>query len=519
MTKTPFPHQTSGAEYLISNNGGQLFYDMRTGKSFTTLIACHDDPPVLIQGPLTTLLGWISEIKDMGYTKEDIMVVRGNQQQKLNHLRRNDKKFFLLNYDVCERLDVANIRRNSVIRIPDWRWIVFDESYCLANGGYNKPRRQAEKGSARTMYWLNQLPIPEWQKRVALTGLPAPESPLNYASQYLITDGNYFGHTTWESYVKRYWKYNKYVYQWEMKHPHHRIDIMKWVAEHSKCVRMQDVLTNYSGELFTIWDIPLTDDQKRLLAWLDSSTAYRRHHNPNTIKKNLRGMKDADLCREYNRITSTRNTMVHVRELFDMSQCEDVFRVIWEENYQTQLLTPIIKFGFAMQVVCGVHPITKESIHCHKAEYLLQWHNERKLPAVVLSRSRTALDNLSATFTAKGVSHVTVHGGTSDEDRELHRVAFQNGEVDFFLGQTAVVQMGYDLSRTDYIFYISNDYSNNVRSQANKRGTHVMKQTPVTIIDLCADGTRERELVGVLDDKYRSSDEFVNRKTNFFIKE
>ncbi len=510
--KTPWKHQQHGVDYLINRNGsGFLWYDIRTGKSFTTLLADRNpEEPVLILGPLTVLAGWITEIMDMGFSRDDIIVVRGTYNQKRNLLRSTQYTFYLLNYDVTSTLDVANVRRDSIIPITDWGRIIFDESYCLARGGLQKPKLQAEKGSQRTMYWLNNLPVPEGQKRVMLSGLPNPETVLDFASQYLIADGHYMGHTSYDSYIKAHWTYNKYNYSWEMNHPHHAIAVMEYVAANSCIVAMRDV-HDVPENLYTVWDIPTTPIQEKMLQWLDESTVYKRHERD--MLRDLRKLKPKLLCSMYNVFAPKRKTVKAVQESIGTE--DPIYREVWEHHCQVQVLTPIIKFGFSMQVVAGVHPITKERIDENKTKYLIEWYKIHKVPATVFSRSRVAIEYLCEELNKNGIKSCIVHGGIDPVDRERLRSEFQNGLWDMFLGQTDVIKMGYNLSRADYIFYFSNDPSNNVRTQADGRTTHLTKSTPTSIIDLCTEGTRERDLVQVLRDKYSYSREFIKSPVNF----
>jgi len=514
--KTPWKHQEHGANYLYQRNGtGFLWFDIRTGKCYTTLLGMEADTglggPALILGPLTVLVGWINELLDMGIDREDIILVRGNYNQKRNLLRSNRYKFFLLNYDVTTSLDVANVRKNSVIPLQDWVHITYDESYCLARGGLQTPKLQAEKGSGRTMYWLNNLPKPVDQRRVMLSGLPNPETVLDFASQYLIADGQYMGYTTYDAYLKAHWKYNKWTYSWEMKHPAHAESVMKYVSDNSCIVAMRDV-HDVPDNIYSIWDIPLTSEQERLLGWLDTATSYSKLKTDQVVTKDLRKWKPALLCKEFNRESGTRTQVKQVQEFFDNKEYWEIFEAIWEKHCSIQILTPVIKFGYSMQIVAGVHPITKERIDENKTKYLLEWSKLHKVPATVFSRSRKAIEYLHETL---GERSCLVHGGVPVEDRERLRREFQEGKYDFFLGQTEVIKMGYDLSNADYIFYFSNDYSNNVRTQADGRTTHLTKSTPTSIIDLCTEGTRERDLVKVLRDKYEFSREFVKSPISF----
>lgn len=469
MTKTPLPHQLSGAEYLNKRGSGFLWIGMRGGKSFTALLSKADQYPLLILGPLTVLAGWVDELLDYGFSRDEFKLIRGNFNQKLNHLRSDLVKVYLINYDVAKALDVGLCRTRSerrstqgifdfsLPRLPfpldNWKTIIFDESYCLSN-----------EESGRTKYWLEQ-PIPEGQHRVALSGLPATESIMNFASQYMIVDGHFMGYTNIETYMATNWIKNPWDNKWEPAHPYHVQQVMDYVKANSFIVTMEEIHSSYQGEVYTIWEVEQTKEQKHLLEWVDEALAYRYPHE--TPEDEAHPMLSA------------------------------------------------VRFSFGMQVASGVNPLTKEKVACKKADYIVEWYRLHKLPAVVLSSSKTGLLFLAERLSEEGISFKIVHGGTSISDRGIYREQFQAGEFDLFLAQTTTVKMGYNLSRADHIFHYSNTFSCDTRGQADKRCTHLDKKSPVQIIDLCIEGTRERELTMCLRDKQMDARSWIGKPMTF----
>jgi len=449
----------------------------RTGKTCTFIEGAIDadtreiECPTLVLGPLTVLPGWINEFTAMGFNRDDIVLVRGNAQQRRNLLRSPSYKIFLLNYDVCERDDVLNVRK--VAGITDWKCIAFDESRCLSNPDSN-----------RTAYWLGGkparkhrydrpmpagLPIPAYQRRVALSGLPAPESPKEYAAQYFIIDGSFMGYWNFDQYLKENWRYNKWDYEWQPVHPYHIVRIGEYVQQHSYCVTMEEADPNYKGLFFNIWDIPMTAQQKQLYEWLQDATTY-----------------------------------IYPGE---------------DPKTDTKLFIGAVKFSFGMSIAAGIHPLTEERIKCDKYTYIVEWYKLKKEPVVILSQSLRALKFLASDLDEAGITHRMVHGDTSIEDRETYRQEFQDGIVDMFLAQSLVVHMGFNLSRADVIMYLTNDPSNNVRSQANQRATVVGKERPVSIVDLCIEDTRERDLVPLLSAKFKDATAFISENVSFWKKQ
>ena len=465
---------------MESRKSGLLFMDMRTGKCYTTLLGFLESSPelslpMLLLSLKTPLLGWVNELLEFGIERNRIQMVEGTWQQRRNQLRYQDKDFFLLNYDVAADLDVLNVRRAMVHGIEDWGSIVFDESYCIS---VNKPtkvwrRKDLEKQnypysiSKRTHYFLPEVTgaIPPYQRRVALSGLPAPESPMNVATQFLIIDGHYMGYTDFISYLHDNWEYNKWEHKWEMKHPYHRTRVLEYVYSNAFCVTMEECNELYQGLLHTTWEIPATEFQLQLFSWLDQTGTYQ-----------------------------------------------------YPDDEEVKLMTGGVRFNFGMSICAGIHPITKEPIKTYKGEYIAEWYKLRKLPAVIVSQSRKALLPLQEFLTSKGIPCAVVHGGVSKDDRERIRRDFQDGKIDMLLGQAEVIMMGYDLSRADYIFQFSTPVKENVRGQVNMRCCKGNKSRPVTIIDMAIKGTKEGGFIENVVNKHQPAVEYISGQKSFLEK-
>ncbi len=481
MKKEPFIQQINGNNYLVNRGGsGYLYMDMRTGKTFTAILGLTSKVhpfPCLVLAPLTPLADWESELLDFGFAPEDIVIVTGNWQQRRN-LLRSEGKIFLLNYDVAPQLDVLNVRKNDW-SILDWNTIIFDESYCIAINKPDKVYRESDKEkygnyphkiSKRVRYFLPEVtgPIPPYQTRIALSGLPAPESPLNLCTQFLIIDGHFLGYTSLVEYLKDNWSYDKYTFSWQPNHPYHKVRIQEYLDANAFCVTMEQANIGYNGLLKSCWSIEPTREQILLLDWLESATTYNYPDDePGTI-----------------------NTM-----------------------------TGGVKFSFGLQICAGVHPLTKEIIPCNKGKYLMEWFKLKKEQCVVASKSKKALRPLAEYLGKHGIKTVVVDGDSKLEDRKEAKRLFETGEVDMLLGQSKVIMMGYNLAVADWLFHFSNTPEENVRGQVNMRCCKGDKIKPVTVVDLAIKGTKERDLVDIMNNKDIDAKYWISQQNNFYTKD
>jgi hypothetical protein len=69
--------------------------------------------------------------------------------------------------------------------------------------------------------------------------------------------------------------------------------------------------------------------------------------------------------------------------------------------------------------------------------------------------------------------------------------------------------MGLDFSRSNYLFYLSNSYSQDDRTQSEERGNHTKKTGILQIIDIVTRDSNERKLVALLTSKKKLSQSYI----------
>lgn len=173
--RSPLAHQAYGLQWAKSLDYIGLFWEMRLGK---TLVAIRwsehkTDGCVLVIAPLAAHQGWIEELEQEGYYKNDVQIIRSR-------------------YDVLRKvrwtLATPDAVRNNVdLRFREWNCIIFDESDLIRN-----PRALITK---LVLKHFSKVPY-----RMLLSGTPAPESPLEYVTQAMFLKGDLLGY-------KSYWEF------------------------------------------------------------------------------------------------------------------------------------------------------------------------------------------------------------------------------------------------------------------------------------------------------------------------
>lgn len=185
-------YQKDGVAYLRKNKGGALFWEMRLGKSITTIRYLKQLPNarILILAPYAPLEGWKAELLGDGIPEQNINLWYDTTEMRWFNVEQTSKKpgWYLFNKE-------APVGR---FRVPlesySWDAVVLDESTFIASP------------QAQITGWA--LKVAEHAKiKIILTGTPAPETPLQYYCQISFINKNLLPY-------KNYWDFRaKAFYQ------------------------------------------------------------------------------------------------------------------------------------------------------------------------------------------------------------------------------------------------------------------------------------------------------------------
>ena len=173
------PYQLSGVKYLRKNNGGCLFWEMRLGKTITTIrYLSQVARRILIVGPYSVFHGWKKDIGD-----KPVFIPEGTSAERQEYLdaHSTDEGWFLINKEAHLRVQFLGYQ---------WDAVVIDECFIT------NPQALV------TQYFIKYTKA---RIRIILTGTPAPESELQYFSPLQWVNPNILGHKNyWEFRLKKF---------------------------------------------------------------------------------------------------------------------------------------------------------------------------------------------------------------------------------------------------------------------------------------------------------------------------
>jgi SNF2 family DNA or RNA helicase len=118
---------------------------------------------------------------------------------------------------------------------------------------------------------------------------------------------------------------------------------------------------------------------------------------------------------------------------------------------------------------------------------------------------------LEAHWSATGVPHQFLHGGTPVRERERMVAAFQEGAVPVFLLSLKAGGTGLNLTRADHVVHVDRWWNPAVEDQATDRAYRIGQTKPVQVHRLVMRGTLEERIALLLEQKRSLAEAVLGR--------
>jgi len=434
--RTLMPHQRQMLNYALKHSSVALFCEMRLGK---TLVAIHwaieqarfRQGRVLVVAPLSVIPTWCEELKLEDV--KDSFVLKGRTDQIEELLTSHKRGFFIVNYEL--------LRVRSILGQFEWEAIVLDESTRIRNPQARITRILTQFGK--------RIPA-----KAILSGLPAPEGPLDYVSQMLFLFPEFMG-------AQNYWQFrHRYFVQY----------VYDWFPKKGALKRIRDEIKERA---FTL---------TRKEAGMGGRKVYEKRYVAMTSPQ----------ARQYKKIKKEFSYDLNGKDIDTK----------WNP----------VKIGWMAQVAGGFTPDGRRVSTAKMDEIVSLLKGELKNEQVIIWFRRTCeLLGTAAYLSERGFKVGHIRGETSFEARVKITREFNNAEIQVLCVQSKCGMYGIDWSVADTAIYYSNYYENEVRMQSEDRIVHPKKLRPVLYIDLITEGTLDEDVVDILKDKSITSKMFMSK--------
>lgn len=438
--------------------------EMRLGKTRVSIAwaNAHGCRRNLVVCPVTVIGSWQDELKIVGepapYIMRDPERLHASAQYKWN----------LTNFEF--------VRLHPNISTMDWDAVIVDESTRIKDpksqvgraliGGTAKRKVRGTEEYERVAFPGCHAP-----HRAILSGLPAPEGPLNYFCQFQFLHGGMLN-------CRGYYMFRDHFFA---------PGPMGWDYEPTS--RGRFMIKQYLHENAFVLS--------RKQAGLKNHKVYetRRVELPPALR------------RAYNKVEKEYIAEYEGRHLGDTQ---------WAMVASTWLARMAGGFLPVQPTVDLNEDITDspgEFVSDAKVKELvaLVMTELKDQQIIVWYRFNAEIEESISALRKVGIDAAAIMGVTPYATRDQFRRMFAKGEIRIILCQIKCARYGIDLSAADTAIYFSNSYALEERAQSEDRIVHPLKTTPLLYIDLVAANTVDEAVVETLREKHADARYFLSK--------
>ena len=237
----PWRHQREAADFALHRNGrAMLCVPMGGGKSLSALIVADETQArsVVILCPVSVVGVWRREFARHAVGGFTVICPTGSVSDKAGQSRRlidlaearGERVALVVNYESAWRPPLATLLTGRT-----WDLLILEESHRIKS-----PFGKASKFATDLARCC--------RKRLALTGTPAPHSPLDLFAQARAIDPGVFG-----------WSFVAFRNRYAVTHPEFKNKVTKWINQAELQEKFRGLA--YECDLAGVLDVPEATDQ------------------------------------------------------------------------------------------------------------------------------------------------------------------------------------------------------------------------------------------------------------------
>lgn len=431
--RTLYSYQREVLQWALPRRHIALFLEMRLGKTIIALRwSKRFSGNILIVCPLSVVDTWINEME-----KEDICPINLAEHPKLIS---SVSRYHIINYEklITRGSTLPSLNMITCPKIP-WEVVMLDESTRIKN-----PKAKITKACCR--YFANV------KHKAILSGLPNPESEMDYVEQLRFLYGRFLGCKTY----------------WQFRHTYYNAPSWGW---------------KWTPRMGTI---------KRIKRYLKVNTCVLTREEVGMANKKINQLRTVILSRVSRKVYDEMEKNLEYGEL------------------STKIIPVAMNY---LSQIAGGRPKDRKlanGIHNRKITEVLQIVlNELPHERIVIwFRFNKELKAMQQYLKMYKVRCRRITGDTPLDVREKRRRMFHKNRIRVLLLQIKCAKFGTDLSCADSQIYFSNSWSYEDRAQSIERLEHPERTKSIGIIDIVAKDTVDEDVLEVLNHKKARSSTF-----------
>lgn len=413
---------------------------MRLGKSAVAIrwARHHKLERILVVAPNDILEDWREELIREEVPSSEIFILEGSRLTKLATAQEIDAGWVIVNYEALritnkKKTRTRDISGASILELP-WSGIILDESTAIRTPG--------SQTTNTFLRYAGHIPY-----RALLSGLPNPQSELDYFTQLAFLNGDFLG-------FHNFWVFRQRMFLQ---------DAMGW---------------NWSPKAGVIDKIK------------------------NEVHKHAFILSRKDAGVGEHRVFEKRYVEMNPKQKKLYQQVEKEFAF---GNLETQWAT--VKTIWMARIAGGFSPdrANPEVLSNDKTAALVNLLRTELLqePVVVWFRFNEELRHVSQVLDRMEIPHRCILGGKGNGRvlNHQYKTDFQEGRVRVILIQIKMGKYGWDLSRSSTAIYYSMSYDFEEIAQSRDRIVNVAKHESLLNIHLVTRGTVDKEIVETATEK------------------
>jgi hypothetical protein len=448
------PHQTRAWRYCQETRNPALFMEMRTGKTLTAIRWAkwlRRFGCVLVLAPVTVLEAWEGELFLEGERFSTCYGVTAKERQEAIARAwfkgETGRHWLLMNYEGV--LTLGEVLQRGRRRVRQVPGMAFLPWLAVILDESTRVKNPQAQITNVCVKGFRQA-----RHRAILTGLPNPEGDLDLVCQFLFLEGQFMGYRSY--WAARAALFQKRGFDWVPK-PGTRAAIKRYVHERAFVLTAAQAGMR-SRTVYQTRHVDMTPAQRRL---------YRE------VVEDYAATLATGETKETEWVLTQRTWLQHITGGFDPDRNLISSRIA---DDLIELLRGELR--------------GKKFVVWFKYRHELLYFKERLKKA--------------------GISCVSILGGEPLTLRKSKLAQFRDWARGL-LATERVAKFGIDCSVADVAVYYSNEWSNEDRSQSEKRIVHPKQERTNLVIDYVIRGTISEDVVSAVKDKSINSKLFMSK--------